>query len=564
MNLYRVGHINRFLLTYLYRQIKVKPERWYLFVDEREDYERIRDRLLEELGDKSLKEIGRRNILEVYNEKEDLFNIGLGIPLEIMRSLEENGYKIYPNFKNSHRINEDIIRSKFDSIKTITNIDTVLFSGKSVLGFPNLIDEVSERMKQNNYSFGIVEFVNQLGDLELAKLLPASIVRVHTIPQKTMAKMTKEKAAKRFVRSVKERGIKLLLLPLFNKEIHQSKLITYNIEFLNIINSDLKELNYKTTTNIPLKVNPVHKPQQIKLFILGCGIVASLILLLNYFFTINLLPVLGYFTCYFAMFYWFSIIHNLGLLEKSLALIAAITFPVIAMVSQFPKQVINRNKWQIYGLSIWYIIKQVAICLIGASLIIGVLSSNQYLFYLDKFRGVKVAFIVPMILVAFYFYLRPHRIKSIFYVFKRLFYAPLRSVSLISFILCSIFIIVLILRSGNYMIPYIPLLDAPIRESVESFFTIRPRTKEFLIGYPFLLLTFIYVDREWNRNSVWFFNVLGSVALISIINSFCHIHTPLIISLLRVVIGIGFGICMGAFYMLAYKVIKRLLAALHL
>ena len=47
--------------------------------------------------------------------------------------------------------------------------------------------------------------------------------------------------------------------------------------------------------------------------------------------------------------------------------------------------------------------------------------------------------------------------------------------------------------------------------------------------------------------------ILASIALASMVNTFCHLHTPLVISALRVGYGVGFGLIVAV-------VIKRIVA----
>ena len=122
-----------------------------------------------------------------------------------------------------------------------------------------------------------------------------------------------------------------------------------------------------------------------------------------------------------------------------------------------------------------------------------------------------------------------------------------------------IFLMVLIIRSGNFFVFPRFLIEEQFRQSLESIFYVRPRTKEFLIGYPFLLIAFMYVDGKISRLWIWFFNIVGSIALISVINSFCHLHTPLQVSLYRSVLGLLLGIGFTCFYLFAYKSIARAL-----
>ncbi|MBO7394243.1 MAG: hypothetical protein J6U98_08605 [Abditibacteriota bacterium] len=73
---------------------------------------------------------------------------------------------------------------------------------------------------------------------------------------------------------------------------------------------------------------------------------------------------------------------------------------------------------------------------------------------------------------------------------------------------------------------------------------VRPRTKEFLVGYPLLMAGMAFLTkgkRNWAVPCI----VVGSVGLISALNTFCHIHTPLILSFVRTLNGLWVGLVIG-------------------
>jgi hypothetical protein len=76
----------------------------------------------------------------------------------------------------------------------------------------------------------------------------------------------------------------------------------------------------------------------------------------------------------------------------------------------------------------------------------------------------------------------------------------------------------------------------------------RPRFKEFCIGHPALILGLYLRDHPLRRFRGWdarWLIGLGLVGQISIVNTFCHLHSPLTLELQRTVYGIVFGACMG-------------------
>ena len=117
-----------------------------------------------------------------------------------------------------------------------------------------------------------------------------------------------------------------------------------------------------------------------------------------------------------------------------------------------------------------------------------------------------------------------------------------------------------ILRTGNSM--NVSSAELQFRNLLENLLIARPRTKEMLIGWPCLLL-FIWSLRRHLNFLPLVFGLGMSIGLVSIVNTFLHIRTPFLLSLLRTGWGILFGFILGVIAVLIaellYRFIKKLL-----
>ena len=115
----------------------------------------------------------------------------------------------------------------------------------------------------------------------------------------------------------------------------------------------------------------------------------------------------------------------------------------------------------------------------------------------------------------------------------------------------------MLLRSGNSGIQIDP--ELVMREQLEDLFEIRPRTKEFLLGFPALVLGIVAAYRS--RHGWWLYAV-AAIATASAINTFAHFHSPLIISTLRTVYGWALGFVIGLVLLglgwVAVRIMRRL------
>jgi hypothetical protein len=86
--------------------------------------------------------------------------------------------------------------------------------------------------------------------------------------------------------------------------------------------------------------------------------------------------------------------------------------------------------------------------------------------------------------------------------------------------------------------------------------SVRPRFKEFLIGFPALMLVpaLFVADR---RRLGWLL-VLGiGMGLGDLVDTFSHLHTPLAVSALRVVNGAVLGAVIGVLVIVLYRRYRR-------
>lgn len=559
MNMYRVGHINNFLLTHLYGQTDVKPYRTYLMVEERADFDQIYAFLSAEFGADKVQKIGCWNILEVIDEEADLLGLGLGISAEKASRLRNLGFSLILRYRNSPRLTDAIIRHKLHDMATIQGAHTLIFEGASVLGYPAQMPLVTRKIFANDYQIGMIEFMDQLGMPQLAAQYPRQVLRVFSVNESDMATITLPRAVNKYVRAARERGAKILFLHSMMKLDHGEDVIDYNIRYIDQVSKRLMKSGYHIRPIQSLtKLNRI-TIRKWELLILSLGVLSILMLVLKRFYRVPNTWLAGSFLAFIVSYYLFYLLGLMAFWRTCIAVCAAVVFPSAAVVFNFPTEREMRLVTHRFSNGIMYLLKITGMSLAGALFVVSIMASPIYVLGIDQFFGVKLSFILPLLLIGLFFYLRPHRISSIFYVFRRLFYAPIRTASLLAGLFCLAFVIVYLLRSGNYLVMHVPVLESDMREFLENLFFIRPRTKEILIGYPFLFMAYYYADRGISRKWLWFFQVIGSVALISLINSFCHFHTPLLVSFYRSVLGLLLGIGVGYLYIVGFKLCQNMI-----
>jgi len=192
---------------------------------------------------------------------------------------------------------------------------------------------------------------------------------------------------------------------------------------------------------------------------------------------------------------------------------------------------------------------------IGIFLLVGLLADYRFMSGIETFPAIKLALLIPMAIVALFFILQQgkgnikQRLQQFFSIEVKL------SVVAIGLLALGA-LVVLVARSGNFSIP-VPGFEKSFRGLLETLLFIRPRTKEFLIGYPFIFMAIFFL-RQGQNKWIWILAAIGSIGPISVLNSFCHIHTPLMVSVVRTINGLVLGIIIGAIvWWLAGRFIKE-------
>src|SRR3989442_5029638 len=86
--------------------------------------------------------------------------------------------------------------------------------------------------------------------------------------------------------------------------------------------------------------------------------------------------------------------------------------------------------------------------------------------------------------------------------------------------------VILVARSGNFGLPVLPI-EERLRTLTGDLLVARPRTKEYLIGHPALMLAAAAAAVGW-RLAVAPLAAGGAIRQGGILNRFSHIHTPLL------------------------------------
>lgn len=482
--------------------------------------------------------------VEVSNLMTKVKDIGVGFNQAGIEEIAAQGFSIIPQLRSWDNPTDESLRATTDEIKAIPNLGYLLFNDKELPGYPDSVRTIADLLKDGEgntlVKIGSIEFSDQKGLNQLGILLNKDLIRLHTISNGEMSKFEPDTALDRWMLAARERNMRSLLVRFFDITSPGTALQD-NLMYLESIQTGLLDSGFHLD-------QPYEKPasidaRNIVLYLIGLGVAAGVMLLL-----IEMrMPKLGIVALVLAMLAWVGLLNiNPVMAKKIMSLVSVITFPtlscLIMLKSPQPKSVVR---------SLLALLIMCALSYIGAILMVGILADVLFMLKLDQFIGVKIAHVIPIVVVPFVLYIWNAE-KPITTV-KILLDKALDYKWAILAAVVAVAGIIYISRTGNTTAE-LSTGEATMRNFLNDVMGVRPRSKEFLIGYPFTLLLFWLGAGRRN----WILTIPVVIGQVSLVNTYAHIHTALIMSLQRSFNGLVLGIVLGLLLLLAVQLMFKL------
>lgn len=428
-------------------------------------------------------------------------------------------------------INERTIKRLID-LKD-EDVSNLLFSGQAVIGYPNLqkVEKWTKQLNEAGYGFYTIEFVNQKAIQSVARALNYDAIRLHSLP---LGNESIEESVNRAVRAVKERNIRTIFFHLPKGEAVES--LESASAFIESVN---EEMPSQFTQGTPEPFEKIYTPDWIKVIVLLAGILFTFIaadVLNNNKIRITSIVFM------FLLAASYFLLQNL-LFLKAFALVIAIITPIYAIITS------SDGTTNIRGITCRYA-KAIGISFVGIAIVLSLLNGNAFITGSELFRGVKLVYIAPILFLLFYLLLSKRYDAMNAERAITILRSPVKYWHIIIILFIGFVAFYYINRTGNT--GSVSELELLIRHKLETYLYVRPRTKEFLIGFPIYMVALytMGISKKWGR----FLLIPGIIGFLSIMNTFTHFHIPLYISLLRTAYSIVIGYIIGIFLIYLVKI----------
>lgn len=468
----------------------------------------------------------------------------LGYDEVVIEKIREHGLLITLKVPNSEDIDvNNLMVRQLVNLKA-DDITGLVGSGKEMIGFGH--DEIGTwfgQLRAAGYFFYMIESNPMKGDYHYAKFSNYEMVRLLSIdPVKEKLKV--DVSVDRTTRAVKERNIKSIFYhieripdPRFpaKNELSSEEYFEMAVDYLTNVQEKMPD---RFTLGTAKLFEDVKVPAWVTALVLLAGIIFIYIisgLVDNKYVRIGS-------TLLMALLAALYFVLDRIVFLQGFALIVAVITPIYAVV-------VSKGSQRIGSIIVQYL-KALAICLIGIWIIVGLLNGNGFITGMEQFRGVKLVYIIPIAGTLLYvfslFYERRDSEGMLLLLNKEVKYWHV--LVLLVVVAVAFFYIG---RTGNE--GSVSTLELVFRQWLEDTLYVRPRTKEFLIGFPFfaLALYVMGINRKWGSLLL----IPGVIGLLSIVNTFTHFHIPLEVSLLRTLYGAVLGFVIGLVFIGIFKLI---------
>lgn len=496
-------------------------------------------------------------VFAIRTQPDYFGTVGLGLPDDRLALARELGLLLVPRLQNDERFGAPQIDTLLRDAVARNHAHTIVFFGlrNQVLGYPDAIDATAGAMRRLKLDFGTIETYDakqdQAGNESLAKDLPNQTVRVEAISKVELDKLRPEEIVQRYDLGVRERNVRVVYLRPFAHQWAGRSIEATNVELVRQIVQGVHAAGLRVGAATPfdqfdtrwweIALASLAVPAIVLLVLLELGIGDRRWALAIAVVAVDVLLVVAGFA-----------VHHEMAVRKLLALIGALAFPVAAFVAIAPAlrapRAPSTGAAVLDGLRVLAI--ATAVTLGGVLVVVGLLSTPLTMLEVDRFSGVRLVLIAPPLLFLLLYLFVPRWGAGI--VPKRLAEAPVTVLQLVAGIVVLGAGYLVLVRSGNQSDIAPSSIELALRAHLTTLLQVRPRFKEFVVGFPALMLAGALLPSDRARWG-WLFALAIGVGLGDVVDTFSHLHTGLGVSLLRLVNGAVIGAVLGAIAVVAYR-----------
>ena len=516
----------------------------------------------------------QRQILAVKANYEKVVKWNLGLPTDEMNYVVSQGFYVVARPTNYTNVTAEDINAVFKRLSAIDKVSAMMFVGDEALGYPNLLPLTLEYVKGRQLTLALIEHPLQLQFFKQDGLVPMAIAnnfqatRMYVIPKDEQPKLKQDEAIQRWVVTDQERNIRMNLLRKYDKPAPGKNLVETNIEYISGVKDGLVAKGFTIGKSGTYQA---YFPSALLLAFITMGAVAAGVLFLT------LVRPFAPRYQYILLLLLSGILivpllkGNGNVVRQAVALASAVLFPVLAMTWQIDRWRTAKTPQgncplvRILAHGIGGLVVTVFLSLVGGMYVAAILGDVRFFLEMEIFRGVKMTFIAPIILITAVYLTRydlfsadKDEAKGLWQQVEKLLNYPVYIKTMLVFAVVALGAWVFVGRSGHTAGVPVPDIEIKMRALLERIMYARPREKEFMIGHPAFFLAVMALYRQWPRVMHYGLVVVATIGQGSLVETFAHVRTPVFMSFVRGLDGMVVGILFGVLAVIGVQVLSYL------
>jgi len=513
-------------------------------------------------------------VLAVKANYEKVVEWNLGMPTDEMKEVVGQGFYVVARPSNYTKVRAEDVEAVFQRLDAVDNVSGIMFVGDEVLGYPGQMPLVAQKIKERQLTLHMIEhplqlqFLKQEGLIPLATAVNYQTARVYVISKDEQRKLKADVAIQRWALTDQERNVRVNLLRKYDKPEPGKTLIETNIDYVEGVKAALLDKGFtigRAGTFAPIFPNPF----LLALMLIGATSAGVLFLTLVHPFPRRYQYIL---LAIIASILIFPVLTGSGtLVRQAAAMVSAIVFPVLAMTyvidrwrktppsqgASLMRIILDGGKW---------LVITTLLAIVGGFYVGALLGDIRFLTELEIYRGVKLTFVAPLILISFVYLSRYNLFdadstetpKSIWQQLTQLLNYPIYVKTLLVVAVAAVGAWIFIGRSGHTAGVPVPGIEIKLRAWLERLMYARPRSKEFMIGHPAFFLMIMAFYRQWPRALHYILVVVATIGQGSLVETFAHTRTPIYMSFIRGIDGVAVGIVVGVIAIIGVQILHYL------
>lgn len=505
-----------------------------------------------------------------FKTPRGILQLPLGLSSSELRKVKDYGFNVIVRPQNFENVTEEKIDSIFKRIaKSGVEVNAYMPAGREVVGYPDKIDYMAKKLDGRKLimleHYTQLQFAKIDGLVPLAEAINYKAARSYVIDSLEQKKITVGEGLRRWALTDEERNVRVNYIRPYMMSQNGQDIFAMNLQYVKDIVKNVKARGFEIgeaglfeaeQSTVANGYTGPYFPNKIAFVIIGLAIIAGAVVYLAQLVELSNSKQLLIWAVVSA-FAAVVMLTGRGLvMRQALAFGAAVFFPVLSInvildIWDQCKES-SASALKVIFSATWQLALAVVMSLVGGMYLAAILADSRFLLEIDIYRGVKLTFIMPLVLMTVLYVKRYDMLgvagcglKAAIGKINELLSKPITFKHVALFGVLGIILLYFVARSGHSAGVPVAAIEVKMRLFLEQLMYARPRQKEFMIGHPAFFLA-VYAAYHHAPRLIQYALTCGAViGQASLVQTFCHMRTPVFMSTVRALDGYAMGAVIG-------------------